>query len=138
MRVGTYNGSDPAPRSIPLPRLHTLRLVGLIPSAILRALKPASISDLSLLDDLRHQHSLARILGLAWVKSVRSVRIEVAFPEDQNQSWEEDLRILMVETEQLERLTVPVWMGSFALNTFPKNVCANYISVVGTSESNQA
>jgi hypothetical protein len=111
MKVGTYEGSHPAPLSIPLPRLHTLRLVGLIPSAILRAMKLASISDLYLFGDVRHQHSLASVLGLTWVKSVKSMWIEAAPPEDR--SWEEDLRILMVETEQLERLTVPVWMSNF-------------------------
>ena len=110
MKVGTYEGSHPAPLSISLPRLHVLRLVGLIPSAILRALRLASLSDLYLLGDVRHQHSLTRVLGLAWVKSVRNLWIGVASSEDR--SWEEDLRILMVETEHLERLTVPVWMGN--------------------------
>ncbi len=110
MKVGTYEGSHPAPLSVPLPRLHTLRLVGLIPSAILRALKLASISDLYLFVDVRHQHSLTRVLGSAWIKSIKHMGIEVS-PEDR--SWEEDLRILMIETEQLERLTVPVWMSNF-------------------------
>lgn len=110
-KVGTYEGSHPAPLSVTLPRLHTLRLVGLIPSAILRALKLSSISDLYLFVDVRHQHSLARVLGLAWIKSVRNMGIEDISPEDR--SWEEELRILMVETEQLKRLTVPVWMSNF-------------------------
>lgn len=110
-KVGTYEGSHPAPLSIPFPRLHTLRLVGLIPSAILRALKLASISDLYLLVDVRHQHSLTRVLGLAWINIIKDMWIEEVSPEDR--SWEEDLRILMAETEQLERLTVPVWMSNF-------------------------
>jgi len=117
MKVGTYQGSHPAPLSISFPRLHTLRLVGLIPSAILRALRLASISDLFLFDDVRHQHSLTKVLGLAWVKSVKSMCIRATSPEDR--TWEEDLRILMVEAEQLERLTVPVWMNNF----FPKRMC---------------
>lgn len=128
VKVGTYEGSHPAPLSIPLPRLHTLRLVGLIPSAILRALKLASIHDLHLCGDVRHQQSLTRVLGLAWVKSVKNMWIEGASSEDQ--SLEEDLRILVVEAEQLERLTAPMWMG--------KKGCANYIDVVGISESNRA
>jgi len=111
MKVGTYEGSHPAPLSISLPRLHTLRLVGLIPSPILRALKLASISDLYLFVDVRHQHSLTRVLGLAWIESVKNMWIEGGSPEDC--SWEEDLRILMAETKRLERIIVPVWMSHF-------------------------
>ena len=111
MKVGVYAGSHPAPLSIPLPRLHTLQLVGVIPSAILRALKLASISDLHLFGDVRHQYSLTRVLGLAWVKSVKDLWIGAVSPEDQ--SWKEDLCILMVEMGQLERLTVPVWLSNF-------------------------
>ena len=109
MKVGVYEGSHPVSLSVPLPRLHTLQLVGVIPSAILRALKLASISALHLFGDVRHQYSLTRVLGLAWVKSVKDLLVGAVSPEDQ--SWKEDLRILMVETEQLERLTVPVWIS---------------------------
>ena len=49
MKVGTCERSHPAPLSIPLPRLHVLRLVGLISSVILQALKLASFSDLYLI-----------------------------------------------------------------------------------------
>lgn len=111
MKVGTYGGSHPAPLSVPLPRLRTLQLVGVIPSAILRALKLASISDLHLFGDVRHQYSLTMVLGLAWVKAIKDLWIGAVSPEDQ--SWKEDLSILMVETEQLERLTIPVWMSDF-------------------------
>jgi hypothetical protein len=110
MKVGTYEGSHPAPLSISLPRLHTLRLVGLIPSPILRALKLAFISDLYLFVDVRHQHSLTRVLGLVWIERLKNLWIEGS-PEEG--SWEEDLRILMTETKQLERLIVPVWMSHF-------------------------
>jgi hypothetical protein len=133
VKVGTYEGSHPAPLSIPLPRLHTLRLVGLIPSAILRALRLVSISDLHLLDDVRHQHSLIRVLGSAWIKSVKNLWIGAAAPPE-GQSWEEDLRMLVVETGQLERLAVPAWMSNFALHSCP----TNHIDVVGISESNLA
>ena len=48
----------------------------------------------------------------------------VALSEER--SWEEDLRILVVRTEQLERLTVPVWMGDL-----PERTCSGVVGRIG-------